>query len=165
MNYKCLLTIALLASILSGCATVLTERAKLSASPNGVRIYPPKTYLFVNSAKNKTNVYILPDYENAYDVKPLTIVAKQDFKIEIEETGILKSFSTNQDTTSIVDLLKAAAGIAKEAAAPGSGSLTQNSFDGTFGLQDGIYYFSENGLVKLNTDHLPHWGAQQTPTQ
>lgn len=133
---------------LTGCSTVLIEKADTNNAPQGVRIYPPKTYFFVNTAKQTTNIYILPDYANAYDVKPLTFISKQDFSVELSD-GMLNKFTANQDTTAFIELLKTAADIAKSAV-PGAGGLTQNSIDGTFGLQDGIYILSEKGdLLKI----------------
>lgn len=131
---------------ISGCATVLTEKANLQDSPDGVRIFPPKTYLFVNKEKKKTDIYILPDYANAYDIKPLTLVAKQTVNIEVSDSGILSKFSAEQDTTALIELIKTAADIAKEAGKSGAGMLTQNSIEGTFGLDDGIYVLSDVGI-------------------
>lgn len=130
---------------LGGCATIRTEKAVLSEAPEGIRLYPPRTYLFVSGSKNQTNVVILPDYARAYDVKPLTVVAKQDFNVTMEESGIMKSVTSNQDTTSVVELFKAAAGMA-QTAAKASGGLNQQVFEGTFGLQEGIYTLSDTGV-------------------
>lgn len=136
--------------LLTGCTIISTDKANLNSAPNGVRIYPPKTYFFVNTDKKQTNVYILPDYANAYDVKPWTIISKQEFNVELSD-GMLNKFTVNQDTTSFIDLFKAAAEVAKSAAAPGAGSLTQNTIDGTFGLEDGIYVLTEKGIfAKVN---------------
>ncbi len=131
---------------LTGCTLISTEKANLASAPNGVRIYPPKTYFFVNTEKKQTNIYILPDYANAYDVKPWTIISKQDFMLELSD-GMLNKFTANQDTTSFIDLFKAVTEAAKSAAAPGAGGLTQNSIEGTFGLEDGIYVLTETGIL------------------
>ncbi len=145
-----LFTIVTICLVMVGCATTLTNKANLAEEPDGVRIFPPKTYLFVNTKDNKTDIYLLPDYANAYDIKPLTIVAKQDFRVTVNDTGGLSEFATNQDTTAFVDLFKAAADVAKSASAGGAGALTQNTINGTFGLEDGIYVLSEKGFpVKI----------------
>lgn len=130
--------------LLTGCTLISTEKANLQSAPNGVRIYPPKTYFFVNGEKHQTHVYILPDYKNAYDVKPWTIISKQEFNVELSD-GMLNKFTANQDTTSLIALVKTAAEAAKSAAAPGAGGLSQNYIEGTFGLEDGIYVLTETG--------------------
>ena len=76
-----LLICVLVAVVGTGCATVVTKEAKLNEAPYGVRIYPPKVYLLVDTVEKKTTIAYLPDYSRAYDLKPLTIFAKQDFKI------------------------------------------------------------------------------------
>jgi hypothetical protein len=150
MKKYILLSSIFISFLLTGCTLISTEKADLSDAPNGVRIYPPKTYFFVNTEKKQTNIYILPDYANAYDVKPWTIISKQEFNVELSD-GMLNKFTANQDTTSFIELFKAAAEAAKSAAAPGAGGLTQNTIEGTFGLDDGIYVLTETGiLTKIN---------------
>src|SRR5206468_3210193 len=67
-------------ALFASCATVLTQKADLAKKPNGVRVYPPKVYLMVDTVEKKTTLAYLPDYSRAYDVLPVTIFAKQDFK-------------------------------------------------------------------------------------
>ncbi len=148
---KIVLSIAIIVCVLlSGCSTILSERADLSKTANGIRIFPPKIYFFVNNEKKITQIYILPDPTNAYDIKPLTILAKQEFTLELNE-GMLSKLIANQDTTAFIELIKlAATKDAKQSSVPAAGALTQNSIDGTFGLSDGIYVFSERGtLLKI----------------
>ncbi|MDI1279425.1 hypothetical protein [Methylobacter sp.] len=133
---------AIFVGLFSGCATVVTNDADLAKTPNGVRIYPPKVYLMVDTTEKKTTLAYLPDYSRAYDVKPLTILAKQDFKIEVEE-GQLKSLASNQDTTAILSFVKEAATLAAKAAGVAVSSTVIN---GTFGLDSGIYQLSDEGV-------------------
>jgi hypothetical protein len=138
-----LIAVLALCFTLSGCATVWTDQPESGEEPNGVRIYPPKTYFFVSSKDNVTNIVTLPDYANAYDVNPLTLIAKQEFSLELND-GMLSKYSTKQDTTSLIELIKAAADVAKETTAP-AGKLATQSLAGTFGLSDGIYVLTEKG--------------------
>ena len=133
---------------MGGCATVITEKADLSSEPNGVRIYPPKVYLMVDenagsTGKGQTTLAYLPDFGKAYDVKPLTIFSKQDFKIELDE-GQLKSLTSNQDTTSILTFFQGAAQLAAKAAGVG---VSAQIINGTFGLTSGIYVLEDDGTT------------------
>jgi len=145
---KIVLSIAIIACVLlSGCSTILSEKADLNKTSNGIRIFPPKIYFFVNNEQKTTYIYILPDSTNAYDVKPLTILAKQELTLEINE-GMISKLTANQDTTAFIELIKlAATKDAKQSSAPAAGALTQNSIGGTFGLPDGIYVLSERGAL------------------
>lgn len=127
--------------IIGGCATIVTEKADLSKKPKGVRVYPPKVYLMVDTVANQTTIAYLPDFKRAYDVKPLTVFAKQDFKIELDE-GQLKSLTSNQDTTSILTFFQGAAQLAAKAAGAG---VSAQIIKGTFGLPSGIYLLKNDG--------------------
>lgn len=138
---------------LSGCATVLTEKANYKTAPKGVRVFPPKTYLFVSNSKEQTTIVTLPDYENAYDVNPLTIVADQNFSVQMDD-GVLKQFDTHQNTTSFTELFKAIAAETKgNTGASGAGAGGGNSIEGTFGLTDGVYMITSTGKIeKINLE-------------
>ena len=125
----------------SGCATVVTNDADLAKTPNGVRVYPPKVYLMVDTGEKRTTLAFLPDFSRAYDVKPLTIFAKQDFKIEIDE-GQLKALTSNQDTTTFLTFMKEAATLAAKAS---GATVSSTVINGTFGLDSGIYRLNDNG--------------------
>jgi hypothetical protein len=114
----------------------------LNKAPNGVRVYPPKVYLLVDTNEKKTTLAYLPDYSRAYDVKPLTVLAKQDFKIEVEE-GQVKSLASNQDTTAFLTFMKEAATLAAKAA---GAAVSSSVINGTFGLQSGIYWLNDQGV-------------------
>lgn len=135
------------AVVATGCATVVTNKANLNEAPQGVRIYPPKVYLLVDTAKGKTTIAYLPDYRRAYDLKPLTIFAKQDFKIETDG-GQLTALTTNQDTTAMLTFLKEAAELAAKAAGYAVSSTVIN---GTFGLESGIYQLGDDGVFRKMT--------------
>jgi len=142
-----LLTLSLVAlscGLLSGCATLVTRKADLAKAPHGVRVYPPKVYLMVDALQLKTTLVFLPDYARAYDVKPRTFLAKQDFKVELDE-GQLKSLTASEDTTAIISLFKETASLAAKAAGAGVSSSTIN---GTFGLTTGIYCLDDDGVFR-----------------
>lgn len=143
--------IAVICILLTGCATILTEKADLKNAPAGIRVYPPKAYFFVDVEANKTKVLMMPDYANAYDIKPLTIVSSQEFALTLTD-GVVSSFTGKQDTASLINLMKEAAAIAKDVAAGGASLIdNQDGITGTFGLKNGIYVLSEKGeLVKLH---------------
>jgi uncharacterized protein YceK len=143
-----LLICAMVAAVATGCATVVTKKANLNEAPKGVRIYPPKVYLLVDTAEKKTTIAYLPDYSRAYDLKPLTIFAKQDFKIETDE-GQLKALTTNQDTTAMLTFLKEAAALAAKSAGVAVSSTVIN---GTFGLESGIYQLGDDGVFRKMTE-------------
>jgi hypothetical protein len=139
--------IVLCSSLLTGCTTLVTHRAKLDERPDGIRVYPPKIYLMVDTAERKSTLSYLPDYSRAYDVKPRTFLAQQDFKIELDE-GQLKALTANQDTTALMGIIKDSAAQAAKAAATGVSSSVIN---GTFGLVSGIYRLEDDGVFrKLN---------------
>lgn len=119
-----------------GCATIVTKKvADITAEPEGIRVYPPKLYLFVDAGVNESNLVTAPDFGNAYDVKPLTILSKHDFKLEVDD-GVVKALTSSQDTTAFLTFFKEAAQMAAKGAGLG---VSKNTFKGTFGLQTGIY--------------------------
>ncbi|WP_161493784.1 hypothetical protein [Nitrosospira lacus] len=134
----------MLACLTLGCATIVTEKAELGSKPSGVRIYPPKVYLLVDTTANASTLVYAPDYQRAYDVKPLTILAKQDFKIETDE-GQLKSLVSNQDTTAILTFFQSAGDLAAKAAGV---AVSASTINGTFGLESGIYLLGDDGIFQ-----------------
>lgn len=129
------------AALGAGCATVETELAKLPEAPKGVRVYPPRVCLLVDAAEKKSVLAYLPDYRRAYDVKPLTIFAKHDFKVELEE-GQLKTLQSNQDTTAFLTFMKDAGTLAAKAAGVG---LSSQVISGTFGFDTGVHCMKDDG--------------------
>jgi hypothetical protein len=139
-----ILLMSVLASSLGACATFTTDKADLDKEPNGVRIYAPKVYLMVDESQHRTTIALLPDYTRAYDVRPWTILSKQDFKIELED-GQLKTLTENADTTAILKFITDAAQLgAKAAGLPVSNSIVT----GTFGLPSGVYTVTDDGNLK-----------------
>lgn len=142
MNTKKILSTFFTVFLFTGCATIITEKADLAKAPNGVRIFSQLVYLAVDEQEKKSTLMYLPDNTRAYDIKPLTFLAKQDFKVEVEE-GQLKSLLSNQDTTAFLTFLKEAAQMAAKAAgAPVSATV----INGTFGLKSGLYRLGDDGL-------------------
>ncbi len=131
----------LVASLGAGCASVVTKEADLDGAPDGIRVYPTKVCLLVDVAANTTVIAYFPDPARAYDVKPLTILARQDFKIEVEE-GQLKSLTSNQDTIGFLSLLREARLAAKAA---GVGVSASAPLKGSFGFSDGVHCMRDDG--------------------
>jgi hypothetical protein len=143
----CQIGAIMLAVAITGCATIVTKHPESpDKTPNGVRVYPPKVYLFVDKAANESQLLVLPDYKHAYDIKPLTILAKQDFKIDVDD-GIVKALTSNQDTTAFLTVLTKAAELgAKAAGIP----VSKQTLKGTFGLDEGVYELNDEGrFVRL----------------
>jgi hypothetical protein len=141
-------TIAGLAALAwaTGCATITTHAPEAGKPPNGVRVYPPKLYLLVDTCEKETRLVYAPDFANAYDVKPLTILSKQDFGIELSE-GQLSKLTANQDTTAFLTFIQGAAEMAAKAAGVGVSSA---AVKGSFGLDDGVWTLDSLGsLVPL----------------
>jgi hypothetical protein len=132
----------LLALNVAGCATIITTKANPNENPNGIRVFPPRVYLFVDKEKEKSQLIYLPDYGRAYDIKPLTFLAKQDLTVEFGEGGQVAKFTANQDTTAIIELLKRAA----ELAAKGLGvPVAKEVIQSNLGLESGIYRLEDDG--------------------
>lgn len=139
-----LVRMSLIIIFAAGCATITTKRADIEKEPEGIRVYPPRVYLFVDKEKGETTVVYAPDFSRAYDVKPLTVLARQEFKVEIED-GQLKTLTSNQDTTAILDFIKATAQLGAKAAGLG---VSGGSIKGSFGLDSGIYELTKEGSFK-----------------
>jgi len=125
-----------------GCATLVTREADLAKAPDGIRIYPPKVCLLVDTGANATVIATFPDLSRAYDVKPLTVLAKQELKLELDG-GRLASFAASQDTTAFPRLLTEAAALA--AGAAGAGVAASGALEGTFGFDDGVHCLRDDG--------------------
>ena len=133
MNRQLLLS-GCVAGLLCGCTAIRTNPANLNEAPRGVRVYPPAVYLFVDKARGSQYV-VAPDYRRAYDVKPVTLFAKQDFGVELND-GILAKYSGGQDTLAILSFLQRGAEIGAKAAGV---AVSQVSLPGSFGFPDGVY--------------------------
>ena len=142
---------AILGLVVTGCSTIVTHRADLNSAPKGVRVYPPKVYLLVDAKENETTLAYLPDYSQAYDIKPVTVLAKQDFKIELDD-GQVKSFAANQDTVAILTFVKDSAALAVKAAGVAAAAPV---IKGTFGLESGIYRLDNDGVFRKMTENKP----------
>jgi len=141
----------LTALILTGCATLRTYEADLSAKPNGVRVYPPKVYLLVDAEKGRSHIIQLPDFARAYDVNPLAVFAEHQFAIEVDG-GVLRSLTSKQDPTAFLTFVK-------EGAAVGAGAagvpVAKETFEGTFGMASGIYVLSDKGTFEAIETSAP----------
>jgi hypothetical protein len=126
----------------AGCATLVTREADLAKAPDGIRVYPPKVCLLVDTGANATVIATFPDLARAYDVKPLTVLAKQELKLELEG-GRLAAFAASQDTTAFPRLLSESAALA--AGAAGAGVSASGALEGTFGFDDGVHCLRDDG--------------------
>ena len=133
---------ALAAVGVAGCATIVTREADLARAPDGIRVYPPKVCLLVDTGANATVIATFPDLARAYDVKPLTILARQDWKLELEG-GQLTALAANQDTSAFPRFLTEAAQVA--AGAAGAGVSASGALEGTFGFDDGVHCMRDDG--------------------
>ena len=126
----------------AGCATLVTREADLAKAPDGIRVYPPKICLLVDGGANATVIASFPDVARAYDVKPLTVLARQDLRLELD-AGQLTAFSATQDTQAFPRFLTEAAQVAVGAA--GAGISASGAFEGTFGFDDGVHCMRDDG--------------------
>jgi hypothetical protein len=143
MTRMTLIAILTMSLASAGCAMVKVYPASPGDKPKGARVYPPKVYLMVD--ENVSELVTLPDLCRPYDLAPLTIVAKQDFKVEVSE-GQLEAFTANQDTTAFPSFLSDAAELAAKSAGAG---VSSKKLAGNFGLAEGIYEFADDGTLKL----------------
>ncbi len=134
----------LLALPLAGCATVSVNAGR-GPVPDGVRVYPPKVLLMVDAqydgGRGRTSLVVLPDLGAAYDVRPVTVLAKNDFRIDLED-GMLKTLASGQDTTAILGLVKTAGELGAKAAGTG---VSARDLEGSYGLATGIYVLRPDG--------------------
>src|SRR5262249_44069793 len=113
-----------------------TSKANLAEAPNGVRVYPPAVYLFVDNVKG-SQYLVGPDFSAAYDVKPVTFLAKNSFSLELSD-GVLSKYTGDQDTSGFISFLTSAGQSAAKAA---GAAVSMQSMPGSFGLANGIYKF------------------------
>ena len=135
----------ILALSVTSCATLRTYEANLGAKPKGVRIYGTKVYLFVDGEKGRSHLVQLPDFKRAYDLQPVAILAKHEFKAELEG-GRLLSLTSKQDPTAFLTFLSDAAALGATAA---GASVSKDTMDGTFGMPPGIYLLTDDGRFEL----------------
>jgi hypothetical protein len=132
---------ALAAGLGGGCASVVAKQADLDAAPDGIRVYAPRACLLVDVAANTTVIAYFPDPARAYDLKPRTVLARQELRVELE-AGQLVSFTSSQDTTAFPRLLTEAAELA---AAAGAGVSASAPLKGSFGFSDGVHCMRDDG--------------------
>src|SRR5690242_7927005 len=101
--------------LLSGCAYVHTEKADLNSAPDGVRVFPSKLFIAVDQQKGQSAIFYGPDMTKAYDIKPVTIFAKNDFQIDVED-GQVKSLKSDQDSSGFLTFFQSITGTALKAA-------------------------------------------------
>jgi hypothetical protein len=135
----------------TGCATFRVSDVKdLDSTPDGVRVYGLRTLVMVDSEPQPgTYIVTVPDPCRAYDVKPLTVLASQDFTIELGATGNVTTLQSNQDTTAFMTFVQGAATTAAKAAGL---PVDQQALTGNFGLPDGVYAFDDVGALVMLYD-------------
>lgn len=142
-------TVALVAALLTtaGCTGISTRRVDAKDKEiHGIRVYPPRTYLFVSATESK--LVTLPDLERAYDVKPWAFFAKHDFKLELAD-GVIAKAETDQDSTASLALLQKLAEIGAEAAKGTAKAAEGAAFATNFGLDPGIYRIDDTGIFQI----------------
>lgn len=130
--------------ITSGCSKLVITQVgpDLDKEPNGIRVYPPRVLLFVG--EKYSMIHYVPDYKRAYDVKPFTFFANQDFNIDVVN-GRIQSLTSNQDSLFTYSILSP---LEKEI---GKAPITHGEMiqiEGTFGLAPGIYELQQTGEFK-----------------
>jgi hypothetical protein len=140
-RHRAAMAVLLFCCVTASCATLRTYRADLSAKPKGVRIYPPKVYLLVDTEKERSHLIYLPDFERAYDVAPVAVLAEHQFSVEVDG-GLLRSLTSKQDPTAFLTFVKEAGTVGAGAA---SVPVSKETFEGTFGLPAGIYILNDHG--------------------
>ena len=156
---------------LSGCATVVATIPEVGkdTESNGIRVYPPKVYFFVNvvvdEKKNPPVATVditevcLPDYEKGYDVKPLAVLSKNYFNMTLDK-GQIVGLNANADSTAMVDVLKGVISASKTflpsswTAVLGGKSMApkeKKALIDSWKARTGIYRLDDNGvLTKVN---------------
>jgi hypothetical protein len=140
---------AALAALAPGCATLVTREADLARAPDGIRIYPPRVCLLVDTRANdgagSTVLALLPDLARAYDLRPRTILARQELRLELE-AGQITALHASQDSAVFLSFLRDAAEIA--AGAAGVGVSAGAPLEGTFGFSDGVHCLRDDGTFE-----------------
>lgn len=130
-----------------GCAGISITKAE-GPVPRGVRVYPPQILLLVNAeaegGKGRTSIIVVPNLAGAYDVRPVTFLAKNDFRIDLND-GMMSSLRSAQDTTAIITLIKGAGDIAAGAAGVG---VSAREYEGSYGLPSGLYRLMPDWTLK-----------------
>ena len=130
--------------IASGCSKLVITQVgpDLDKEPNGIRVYPPRVLLFVG--EKFSMIHYVPDYKHAYDVKPFTFLANQDFNLDVVN-GRVQSLSSNQDSLFTYSILS------QQKKEIGKAPITHGEnilIEGTFGLAPGIYELQASGEFK-----------------
>lgn len=132
--------------VVSGCAGMSTYHA-LPNEPRGVRVYPVKIYLLVDKETSKCKLVSLPDFKNAYDVKPWSFLSKHNFTVKIE-AGHVTELTSDQDSSAALTLLQKIAEAAEKVLPKGPVDIGVD--DATFGFESGIYELTEAGFKKVH---------------
>ena len=132
----------------AGCFSYLATHQVSSPDdkPRGIRIYAPRQYLMVDETEKKSQLVTLSDLCRAYDIRPITILSKQDFNIKLKESR-LEDLTANQDNTAWLTFLKSVGDLSAKAA---GAAVSASQINGTFGLPSGVYLVQDSGgLQKL----------------
>jgi hypothetical protein len=137
--------------VTAGCTGICTRAVKSSggtadAHVHGIRVYPPRVYLFVSASESK--LVTLPDLERAYDIKPWAFFAKHDLKMELGD-GVITKVETDQDSTAGLALIQKLAEMGAEAAKGAAHAVEGASFATNFGLDPGIYRLDDQGVFQI----------------
>lgn len=136
------LTVTALCLLVSGCSGISTHRATNDGPVRGIRVCQPKTFLFVDTQASR--LVVLPDPNNAYDVKPWAFLAKTELNLKTPE-GLLTESDVKLDSTASLALLQKVAELAAAAAKEVPRVISEKELPGTFGMAPGIYTISDQG--------------------
>jgi len=85
--------------VVSGCAWVsVTDVSKARGSPDGLRVYTPRTYVVVSGSTVST--VTVPDCSREYAIDFGSFMSKHDVEIELE-SGMVKKLTSKQDSTAV----------------------------------------------------------------
>ena len=107
--------IALLVSLLGGCASIKVERPNDPTGPQGLKVFPPKPYILLARAGEGGKIVsvsplMLPDQTDPHFVRQTTGIGKANLTFTVEN-GILKQFGGDVDSK-IPETLKEVGGLA-----------------------------------------------------
>jgi len=153
--------VPILWSAAAGCAALRVEAARPGDPPRGIRVYPPSVYLLVDSEASE--IVTLPDLCRPYDLRPLAVLARQDFALQTSG-GMLSEAVAHQDTTAILTFASGAGELAARAAAP---RAAPERLSGNFGLAEGVYRLGDDGAFERLDPQQPRpcrgWSRGEQP--
>jgi len=101
-----LVMLVTLGVLVSGCATAEIKKIDPDSDAEGLRFFQPRPYLLVSaktvdstSVEYTTEIVWLPDYSEAYVVKPSGRIGKADLTVTLTNGWNLTNFTLNRDAS------------------------------------------------------------------